>query len=90
MFFHGDDLLAVKWRNFKVHFSVRETSRGDVRMPGQQMLTSYSATPNIPWIFNVADDPKELWNIAPANTWVGVPVAKIGLEYTASLDSLPV
>jgi hypothetical protein len=26
MFFHGDDLLAVKWRNFKIHLTARPRS----------------------------------------------------------------
>lgn len=40
IFFYGGELLSIKWRNYKIHFSVRETSRGDVRNPGQQMITS--------------------------------------------------
>jgi arylsulfatase A-like enzyme len=69
-FLYGEDLLAVKWRNFKIHFSVRETARGDVRMPGQQEVTSYSVTPTYPWVFDVTNDPKELWNIGLSNTWL--------------------
>lgn len=71
MFFYGPDLLSIKWRNFKVHFSVRERSRGDVRMPGQQEVTSYSVEPTYPWVFDVANDPKKLWNSAcPTPGWV--------------------
>jgi arylsulfatase len=87
--FHGDDLLAVKWRNFKTHFSIRETSRGDVRMPGQQMLTSEFIKPGYPLIFDVRNDPKELWNIAPANTWIGEPVARVLGAYYQSLRKHP-
>ncbi len=89
MFFYGPDLLFTKWRTFKIHFSVRETSRGDVRMPGQQEVTSYSVEPTYPWVFDVSNDPKELWNIALANTWVGEQVAKIAFEYQKSLQKHP-
>jgi hypothetical protein len=43
----------------------------------------------MPWIFDCANDPKELWNIAAANTWVGVPVAKIGMAYQQSQQVHP-
>ncbi len=89
MFFYDGELLSVKWRNFKVHFSVRETSTGPVRMPGQQMITSQVITPTYPWTFDVENDPKELWNISAANTWIGVPVAKINLAYEKSLKDHP-
>jgi arylsulfatase len=26
VFFHGDDLLAIKWRNFKVHLTVARSN----------------------------------------------------------------
>lgn len=89
MFFHGPELLAVKWRNFKVHFAVRETSRGDVRMPGQGVITAYAETLALPWVFDVGNDPKELWNISAAATWVGGPLAKIRMEYARSVKQFP-
>jgi hypothetical protein len=45
-------------------------------MPGQQMITGEVIKPNIPWMFDIKNDPKELWNITAANTWVCVAVAK--------------
>lgn len=89
MSFYGDDLLAIKWKNFKIHLSVRETSTGEVRMPGQQAVTSQVLTPTYPWVFDVSNDPKELWNIALANTWIGQPVAKIQMQYYQSLVKYP-
>jgi arylsulfatase A-like enzyme len=89
MFFHGADLLAIKWRNFKVHMSVRETAHGDVRMPGQGVITGYATPLSMPWVFDVANDPKELWNIAPSSTWVGAQVAKAGVAYQKSLEKFP-
>ncbi len=88
--FHGGDLLAVRWRNYKVHFSIRETPRGEVRVPGQQAITSEVVKPNYPWMFDIENDPKELWNIAAANSWVGVAVVRnVGTPYAASLRGTP-
>ena len=89
MFFYERDLLAIKWRNYKVHMVVREPSRGDVRVPGQSMITSTVTTPSLPWVFDVANDPKELWNISPSSTWLGRPLAQINLAYARSLAQSP-
>ena len=46
--------------------------------------------PTYPWIFDIENDPKELWNIASANTWVGVAMAKkVGAPYSESLKGHP-
>ena len=58
-------------------------------MPGQQVITSQIVTPTIPWVFDISNDPKELWNIAAANTWIGVPMARIGVEYQKSIAKFP-
>lgn len=52
------------------------TLRG-VRMPGQQLLTSQNVERNYPLLFDLANDPKELWNIAAANNGVGQPMARV-------------
>jgi hypothetical protein len=88
-FFHVDDLLPVRWRDFKVRHGARETTRGDVRTPSRQVVASQAVTPTYPWTFDVTNDPKELWNIGPANTRVGEPVARIGAAYQGSLKDHP-
>jgi arylsulfatase len=85
MIFHGSELLAIKWRNFKAHFSIWETARGDVRWPGQNAVTSNEATPNVPLLFDVDNDPKELWNIGVANTWVFGALGQHLVKYEASV-----
>jgi arylsulfatase len=89
MFFYERDLLAVKWRNYKVHLVVREPSRGDVRVPGQSSITAYATTPTYPWVFDVTDDPKELWNIGPSTTWLGPKLAQITGAYARSVRQYP-
>jgi arylsulfatase len=89
MFFYENDLLAIKWRNYKAHMIVREPSRGDVRVPGQSMLTSSVVTPSYPWVFNVSNDPKELWNIGPSSVWLGRVLGQINVAYARSIAQYP-
>ncbi len=89
MFFHGDDLLAVKWRKFKVHTMPFIAHNGAVRQAGQGMLTAYKVQPVLPWIFDVEADPKELWNINASSTWVAGGGLKYLLAYQKSLKDFP-
>ena len=89
LYFHGDDLLAVKWRNFKIHLIVRPAAEGPVKQAGQGVTTSYSVKVNYPWIFNVDDDPKEIWNINMSSAWIAAAAAKPLLAYKASLKKYP-
>ena len=89
MYFHSGELLAIKWRNFKAHLKVRVPSDGDVRQAGQGVVNGYSLQVNFPWIFNIEDDPKELWNINTASSWVTVPMAKVLMDYKRSIEVFP-
>jgi arylsulfatase len=89
MIFHGDELLAVKWRNFKLHYGVREPARGEVVVPGDGVVNGFRRRVNNPWLFDVENDPKELWNINTANVWVLRPVTRIVLEYKKSVAQFP-
>lgn len=89
MFFHNNRLLSVKWKNYKVHFEVREQPRGAVVSTGQTATTSYREDLPSPWVFDIENDPKELWNIISTNPWVLRPVAKIQRTYQMSLTKFP-
>ena len=89
MFFHGQDLLAVKWRNFKVHFQVRTPSAGAVVQAGQGVVTSTHDRLGIPYVFDLHNDPKELWNINAANNWLSPVLAPILREYAISTKKFP-
>ena len=52
-------------------------------------MTRYSLHLNFPWIFNIEDDPKELWNINTASSWVTVPMAKVLMDYKRSIEVFP-
>jgi arylsulfatase A-like enzyme len=90
IFFHGTDLLSIKRRRYKRHFNIREPSRGDVRNPGQQMLTSDAIKPNLPFVFDIENDPKEMWNLNGSGEWIAMVVAKtVAMPYVASLKDHP-
>jgi hypothetical protein len=46
-------------------------------------------TLNYPWVFNLENDPKELWNLGSTSEWIGPPVAKIQAQYFRSLAKFP-
>jgi arylsulfatase A-like enzyme len=90
MYFYRDDLLAVKWRHFKIHLSVREQDTRSASLYGQNLAFGARAEPNYAWIFNVDADPKELWDIAATNGWLmGGPLAKVRRDYADSVRRFP-
>jgi arylsulfatase len=89
MIFHGDRLYAVKWRNFKMHFIVREPSRSEVVASGQVATTSVAHELPAPWVFDLENDPKELWNIYTTNIWLRRPIAQIQRAYEESVARFP-
>jgi hypothetical protein len=89
MFFHGGELLAVKWRNFKVHFAMRDSPRGEVVAAGQGVTHGAKTSPNYPWIFDLENDPKELWDIGFTTGWVGTPVGRLINIFEKSVARFP-
>ena len=89
MIFHGKDLLALKWRNYKIHFQVRMPSTGPVVQAGQSVVTATHERLAIPYVFDVENDPKELWNINAANNWLSPILAPILREYGISTKKFP-
>jgi arylsulfatase A-like enzyme len=89
MIFHNNRLLAVKWRNFKMHFAVREAPRGAVVASGQVATTSFLEELPSPWAFDLENDPKELWNIYTTNIWLRRPITRIQNAYDASVLRFP-
>jgi arylsulfatase A-like enzyme len=76
LFIH-EDLMAVKWRKFKVHLKVAEEAGGEIKTLGDGR------------IFNLEMDLKERHNIAVYNTWIAEPVVQIVARYMASLSKYP-
>lgn len=77
--FVGDTLAAVKWRQFKLHF----VEFGNE--PGHRYRVDLAT----PQLFNIASDPKELWDIMEPNTWIVQATSPILKAYTDSVRRFP-
>ena len=53
------------------------------------MVTGVQTELVYPWIFDVENDPKELWNINISSSWVFPLVSKVFREYLASVKRYP-
>ncbi|HXC97636.1 MAG TPA: sulfatase-like hydrolase/transferase [Edaphobacter sp.] len=77
LLFLGQKLMAIKWRNFKIHLD------GLDRVDG--VIENWS----FPRAFNLASDPKERWNIMWQNSWLGEEIGPIIAAYAASVKKYP-
>ena len=89
MIFHGQTLLALKWRNYKIHLEVKVPSTGPVVQAGQGVVTAIHQKLSIPYVFDLENDPKELWNVSAANNWLSPVVATILKDYAMSVQKYP-
>lgn len=74
--FNGDELFAYKWRNYKMHFIWLESMFG-----APQKL-------NLPKMFNLITDPKELYPLDKTDVsdgWFMAPVTKEVMAFKKSL-----
>jgi arylsulfatase A-like enzyme len=77
LLFLGQKLMAIKWRNYKIHLD------GLDRVDG--VIEDWS----FPRAFNLAADPKERWNILWQNSWLGERVGPFVAAYQASVKKYP-
>ena len=77
LLFLGPKLMAVKWRNYKLHLD------GLDRVDGAFEDWSF------PRAFNLAADPKERFNIIWQNTWLGDEIGPFAAAYEASVRKYP-
>lgn len=82
--YNGDDMLAYKWRNFKVHYFEHES------------MFDKPKKHNFPRVFNLLRDPKELYGIyggeetgAQNLTWVLPAVTKEVVKFNHTLKEEP-
>jgi hypothetical protein len=68
---------------------VREAPRGAVVASGQVATTSFLEELPSPWVFDLENDPKELWNIYTTNIWLRRPITRIQNAYDASVVRFP-
>ena len=75
----GDDLRAMKWRNWKWHFAWQETKYD----PIEQFST-------VPKIVNLIRDPRETRQVAePYNGWLQFPFMEMLTSFQASVQRYP-
>ena len=77
LLFLGQRLMAIKWRNFKVH------------LEGLDRVDGVFEDWSFPRGFNLAADPKERWNVLWQNTWIGERVGPFVAAYQASVKKYP-
>jgi arylsulfatase A-like enzyme len=77
LLFLGQKIMAIKWRNYKVHLD------GLDRVDGAFEDWSF------PRAFNLSADPKERWNIIWQNSWIGVEIGPYIAAYQASVKKYP-
>lgn len=73
----GNDVFAVKWRNWKLHFKEQDA--------WNDKLTTYT----MPRAYNLLTDPQERNNVLFPNTWVGKAALPQLEEHVASLKKYP-
>ena len=77
VYYIKNELRAVKWRNWKMHFVWEvEPNAGPNRL-------------ETPYIFNLIRDPKEETNVATEENWVRGPMLRMLAEFQQSLKTHP-
>ncbi|MBW4690901.1 MAG: arylsulfatase [Lyngbya sp. HA4199-MV5] len=77
--FVADDLRAVKWRNWKLHYAWQETKNSPI-VRFSTMLK----------VVDLTRDPRETRQVAePYNTWLYYPTTKLVRDYQSSLKKYP-
>lgn len=67
-----------------------ETLQGiGVQYGAQGVTNGYVMELNYPFIFNLENDPKELWNISGTSEWLGPPMTRIQTRYYRSIVRFP-
>jgi len=83
----GEEIVAVRWRNFRIYPKQFVSSAGNPSMSGgagyREELNGY------PSIFNIELDPREELNGMTWSGWVMGPVIKVIGEYQKSLEKYP-
>jgi hypothetical protein len=79
----------VKWRNYKSHLIARVPATGAVVNAGQGVLSAYHQKLGPPMVFDLENDPKELWNINAPNQWIGEIGGRIMRDYYISTRRFP-
>lgn len=86
LFFIQDVLYAVKWKQFKIHF--KDIVQAP-RATGQLPYPGFVHELNAPRIYNIEQDPKELYDILLTNLWIFEPIRKVIGAFFDSVKQYP-
>ena len=85
--FLGNEIAAVRWRNYRFYPKQVVASAGNPSMLG---LSAYRAEGmGYPAVFDIERDPREEWNLAGVRAWTIGEYLKIVGEYLATLKAHP-
>jgi arylsulfatase len=73
----GNDIFAVKWRNWKLHFKEQDAWNGEM------------ITYTMPRLYNLYNDPQEKDNVLFPHTWVPKAALRQLTEHVVSLQQNP-
>ncbi len=85
--FIGDEVAAVRWRNFRIYPKPFAGSAGNPAMYG--LAGARQEGNGFPAIFNIEADPREENNILAFAAWVIGPYLKLVGEYQKTLEKHP-
>lgn len=77
--FIKEELAALKWKQFKVPFVEF------LPEPGRHTRIEL----NNPQLFNVEQDPKEMWDIMEPNAWIAEVTNRLMREFHSSVATFP-
>jgi arylsulfatase len=85
--FIGEEVAAVRWRQYRIYPKQFMGSAGNPSMYG---VGGYRAEgTGFPAIFNIERDPREEVNIVGTSAWVIAPYLRVIGEYQKSLEKYP-
>jgi arylsulfatase len=85
--FAGPDLLAVRWKQWRIYFKdMRPTGTGQ-QMLGDLFITNSGLY--YPQVYNIEADPHEDLNVGGINLWPLLFASKPVTEYLVSLKKYP-
>jgi arylsulfatase len=85
--FIGEEVVAVRWRQYRVYPKQFVSSAGNPAMPGLAGYRMEGA--GYPAIFNIEADPREEVNVVAFSAWVIAPYLRVIGEYQKSLQKYP-
>lgn len=86
--FIGGDLVAVRWRHFRIYLQdVVQAGNGFTRMGGTQ--ANRIQQNGYPKVYNIAQDPREEYDVGAPESWVAGQYMKVIQQYLATLKGHP-